>query len=215
MAFALTKFSARGIDIAGPSYKRGIQQIVLDITGTSADVDLDLGDDSGTFWTAAKANGTYGALATKSLEILKKIVAQSVALVGVDSQQLSTRNVLVALDSAASVGGSATETLTVTGLLTTDKILAATIVEDGANAAYIQEAAKTCAAAGQYVVTFSANPGAGAEVRVLAQRANYDVTIQDLRPNLALAAGSGETSYKLILNYELADGQFPVVASYG
>lgn len=215
MAFALTKFSARGIDIAGPSYKRGIQQVVLDITGTSADIDLDLGDDSGTFWTAAQANGTYGALATKALEILKKIVAQSVALVGVDSQQLATRNVLVALDSAASVGGSATETLTVTGLLTTDKILAATIVEDGANAAYIQEAAKTCAVAGQYIVTFSANPGAGAEVRVLVQRANYDVTIQDLRPNLALAAGSGETSYKLILNYELADNQYPVVASYG
>lgn len=91
MAFALTRFEARSVDIASVSYKRGIQQVVLDITGTAADVDLDLGDDSGTFWTAALANSTYGDLAAKALEILQKIVDQAAALLAVDSQQLIDR----------------------------------------------------------------------------------------------------------------------------
>lgn len=215
MAFALTKYEARSLDIASPTYKRGIQQVVLDITGTSADVDLDLGDDSGTFWTAAQANTTYGELAKKALASLKRIVDQAQALVSVESQELLTKNQIVALDSSASVGGNVTETLTVTGLLTTDRILAATIVEDGANAAYIQEAAKTCATNGQYVVTFSADPGAGAEVRVLVQRGQAELSIQDKRPNFSMAAGSGLTSYKIILTYELNNSVYPENALYG
>jgi hypothetical protein len=91
MAFALVAYHARGVDVAGPSYKRGIQQVVLDITATAADVDLDVGDDSGTFWTEALADSTYGTLATKALASLQRIVAQSAALVAVDSQQLIDR----------------------------------------------------------------------------------------------------------------------------
>lgn len=215
MAFALTKYEARSLDIASPTYKRGIQQVVLDITGTSADVDLDLGDDSGTFWTAAKANTTYGELASKALTNLQKIVSQAQALVSYESQELMGKSQVMALDSAASVGGSATETLTVTGLLTTDRILGATIVEDGANAAYIQKAAKTCATNGQYVVTFSTDPGAGAEVRVSLVRSPVDVSIQNMRPNFALAAGTGLTSYKVILTYELNNYVYPEIALYG
>jgi cytochrome c551/c552 len=91
MAFALVAYHARGVDVVGPSYKRGIQQVVLDITATANDVDLDIGDDSGTFWTAALANATYGALATKALASLQRIVAQSAALVAVSSEQLLDR----------------------------------------------------------------------------------------------------------------------------
>lgn len=145
MAFALTKFHARAVDIASPSYKRGIQQVVLDITATTADVDLDLGDDSGTFWTAAQGNATYGALATKALEVLNKIVDQSAALVAVKSQQLI------------------------------DRVQIATV-----------------AAAGQ-----------------------YSLAIQDVRPNIAFNAADGETSMKIILEYELNDNIFPVIATYG
>lgn len=91
MAFALTRFEARSIDIASVTYKRGVQQVVMDITGSSADVDLDIGDDAGTFWTAAIANATYGTLATNALAVLQKIVAQAAALVAVQSQQLLDR----------------------------------------------------------------------------------------------------------------------------
>jgi hypothetical protein len=91
MAFSLIAFHARGVDIAGPSYKRGIQQVVMDVVATAADVDMDIGDDSGTFWTDCLANATYGALATQALSALQGIVAQSAALISVQSEQLIDR----------------------------------------------------------------------------------------------------------------------------
>jgi hypothetical protein len=127
---------------------------------------------------------------------------------------------VTALTSAASAGGSATETLTVTGLLTTDTILAATIVEDGANPAYIQEAAKTCAVANQYIVTFSADPGAGAEVRVVVSRAvtavqagTYQLTMDATytqMPNILFLSGDAPTAYVLELCWVLKPGEAPV-----
>ena len=81
MSFAVTKFRAGGIKLNGPSVKRSIQRVVLEITGTTADVALDLGDDSGTFWTDALADSEYGALAAKALAALQAIVAQAVTLI--------------------------------------------------------------------------------------------------------------------------------------
>lgn len=91
MAFALVAYHARCVEIASTSYKRGIQQVVLDITALATDVDLDIGDDSGTFWTAAIADATYGTLATNALASLQRIVGQAAALVGVASEQLIDR----------------------------------------------------------------------------------------------------------------------------
>ena len=91
MAFALTKFVSYGYDIAGPSKKRGIQRATLTISATTADVDLDIGDDSGTFWTAAAADSTYGALASKALEVLQKIEDNALAFHRIDSEQLLDR----------------------------------------------------------------------------------------------------------------------------
>lgn len=92
MAFALTGAMARGIDIAGPSQKRGIQQIVLRITGTTADVALDIGTAAGTFWTAAIANTTYGTLASNFLNnVMVPLSSQSTSLVAVKSAQLLDR----------------------------------------------------------------------------------------------------------------------------
>ncbi len=91
MAFALTGYVARGTDISGPNFKKGTQQVVIRATGTSADVDLDIGDAAGTFWTAAIADTTYGALATKALLSLQRVAAQSVANVAVSSNQLIDR----------------------------------------------------------------------------------------------------------------------------
>lgn len=100
MAFALTAFEARTVDIKSVSYKKGIQQVVFDISGTTADVDLDIGDFAGTFWTAAQANVTYGSLAVGALEVLQKIVAQASALSAVESQQLIDRVQVAALSGA-------------------------------------------------------------------------------------------------------------------
>lgn len=103
MAFALTKFEARGINYSGPSKKRGVQQAYLKITGLVGDVSLGLGDDSGTFWTAALADATYGAMAAKVQAILQRITANAVGLLDVKSEQLLDR-----LQAAAAAGTSYT-----------------------------------------------------------------------------------------------------------
>ena len=101
MAFALTGFASYGINTAGPSQKRGIQRATLYITGLVTDVDLDLGDDSGVFWTEAQANSTYGELATKALDVLNKIEDRCTSLLAVKSEQLIDR-----LQAAAAAGTS-------------------------------------------------------------------------------------------------------------
>jgi hypothetical protein len=117
----------------------------MDITAAAADVDLDVGDDSGTFWTAAQADSTYGALATKALAVLQDIVSVSAALVAVKSEQLIDR------------------------------------------------------------IQIASVSGAG----------EYSLAVVNTRPNIAFNAADGETSIKLILEYELDDEQYPIVASYG
>lgn len=145
MAFALVAYHARGVDIQGPSYKRGIQQVVLDITATTADVDLDIGDDSGTFWTDCLADSTYGTLAEKAQESLQRIVAQSAALLGVQSEQLI------------------------------DRVQVGTV------------------------------SGAG----------EFELAVENTRPNIAVNAADGEESWKIVLTYELNNYSFPEIASYG
>lgn len=91
MAFALTRMEAYQEVVGSTSRKRGIQGVDLYITGTVADVDLDIGDYSGTFWTAALANSTLGNVATTALSTIQKIVAQVESLDEVNSQQLLDR----------------------------------------------------------------------------------------------------------------------------
>ena len=71
MAFALTKFRAYGLEPGGPT-RCQLQRLQFTIKGTGADVALDVGTLAGTFWTAAKADATYGAMAT---EVLARLTA--------------------------------------------------------------------------------------------------------------------------------------------
>lgn len=144
MAFALTSFQARSLDIQSTSKKRGVQQIVMGITGTTADVALDISNSAGTFWTAAQANATFGTLATKALAILVALQSQVTALKDIKSEKLIAR-VRVA----------------------------------------------TLSAAGQYTVTITSH-----------------------LPSIAFNAADGETAISLLLEFEMVDGQFPVIASY-
>jgi len=64
MAFALTKFKADGIRHTGPTRSHGEQIAVFSITAANTDTALDIATSGGTFWTAARANSTYGDLAT-------------------------------------------------------------------------------------------------------------------------------------------------------
>jgi len=73
MAFAVTDYKAYGVDISEPVTKRAVQHLEMTITGLAADVDMDIGDQSGAFWTAAEADGTYGATATACKAVIADI----------------------------------------------------------------------------------------------------------------------------------------------
>ncbi len=77
MSFALTKAQFRSLSLQNVSYKKGVQEVVLEITAANTDTDLDIGDAAGTFWTAAVANATYGAMAALVLAQLQAVVASS------------------------------------------------------------------------------------------------------------------------------------------
>jgi len=96
MAFALTGFKAHGIDVAGPSRKRGIQRLCFTITSLVGDVTLDLGNFSGTFWSAADDT----ALGAQVLQDVQRIAAQAQALLAIQSPQLLDR-VQIAVPAAA------------------------------------------------------------------------------------------------------------------
>lgn len=90
MAFALTKFRAYGQLPDGASTRRR-QMAELTITAAAADVDLDISDSGGTFWTAALADSDYGDLAQSALTFLTNIAGASEGLIAVDSEDLLGR----------------------------------------------------------------------------------------------------------------------------
>jgi hypothetical protein len=91
MAFALTKYKAYGTLVSGPSRKQAIQYVELHITAANTDTDLDIADASGTFWTAAQANSTYGDIAEQALESITDVGDQSAALLSVMSPEILSR----------------------------------------------------------------------------------------------------------------------------
>lgn len=88
MTFALTAFRANGIDLAGPTRKRGLQRMVFEFTAAASNVAVSLGNFSGTFWTdvVASAMGT----AVKDT-VQNRIQPQVATLLRVGSPQLLDR----------------------------------------------------------------------------------------------------------------------------
>jgi hypothetical protein len=101
MAFALTSFFADGTRFLGPGPYRATETYVFTVTGLVADVDFDLGDYSGTFWTDAVADATYGTMAAQVLERLQALDANYVSTARIFVPQLADRI------QAAAVSGSA------------------------------------------------------------------------------------------------------------
>lgn len=213
MAFGLTRLRAYGIKGESATYKRSLQVVNMEITGTASDVDLDIGDDSGTFWTAVGKTGS-------GYKALIDIINRSTCLSSFYCSELIGKpinNGLVALLSDAGSGGSATESMTVTGLLTTDQIVAVTQQTKGANGTALIAYDKPADAADDLDVEYTGDPGAGSIIQVLVQRegaapiaGGASVAIQNDRPNITLPAGEGETSYNITLFYQLRDEETPI-----
>jgi hypothetical protein len=76
MAFALTKFRAYKVEVPTAIAKYGLQAVEMTITRGASDVLLDLDTTTGTFWTAAKADGTYGTMATQAAVLFADLLTK-------------------------------------------------------------------------------------------------------------------------------------------
>lgn len=229
MTLALTKVVALGVPVAEPVTKRWLQRLTLTITAANTDATHDYGTYAGTFWTAVGATEP----GTTALKALKDISIRASSFLRVGGKGIAdkamidaSRDLITKLDSAASAGGSATETYTVTGLLTTDTILAVTQFVDGAGAGVgilgYGNASGAAAAANALAVVYDADPGAGAKVRVAIKRSGgtttpdagtYQLAMDGTNtklPNLTFASGDAPTSLEVTLEWLLKDGEEPV-----
>lgn len=95
MAFALTKFRAYKVEVPTAIAKYGLQAIEMTVTRGASDVLMDLDTTTGTFWTAAKANGTYGAMATQAAVLFNDLLGKieqipTLSLVGDGAKLVNT-----------------------------------------------------------------------------------------------------------------------------
>jgi hypothetical protein len=224
MTFAITKVQCYGIEAEEALNKRYRQYMVLRITAANTDTDLDLGDNQsgslGTFWTAA-GTGTPGAGALLSIQ---DIVTRAQYFDGfggdfMDRAQVDSSMVnLTYIDTGASTGGAAGETLTLTGAATSDIPVAATPIVAASGAITLQQAASAIATADAYPVIFTGDPGSGAKLRVLLQRAGvstpvagtYTVSYANTCPDIAFASGDAPTAYTVVLKWILQPQTAPV-----
>ncbi len=132
MTFALTKVTAYGTEASEPLQKRFVQTLILEGTAASTDTAYDIGNYSGTFWTAVGSTvpGISGLKAVKDIQTGARtfMSAEGIGLLGKVQADASIPSVLSFL-SAASIGGAPAEAYTVTGLHTSaagDTILAVT-----------------------------------------------------------------------------------------
>jgi hypothetical protein len=99
----------------------------------------------------ANKNITLGGRRAKASKILPELLGQP-------------------LDSAASAGGGATETIAVSGLTFKDEILGAFLKTPGGTATSALVSAVHGTAEGTIDCSFTADPGAGAVVRLIVRR---------------------------------------------
>lgn len=119
MTFALTKVTAYGTEASEPLQKRFVQTLILEGTAATTNISYDIGNYTGTFWTAVGSTlpGSVGLKAVKDINIAARtfMSAEGIGLLGYVQADASVPSVLSIL-SAASVGGAAAEAYTVTGL---------------------------------------------------------------------------------------------------
>lgn len=222
MAFALTKFEAFGTEVDEALTKQFVQEAVFTMTGQNTDVDLDIGDYSGTFWTAV--GGTAPGIT--ALKAIKDIQTRARTFVHVGGNAIAGKaqddasyTTYTGLTSAALAGGGASETATVTGLATTDTILATSMSTKNGTAT-VALTGWSDQATNSLKCYFTADPGAGGKVLVLVSRTatavlagTYQLAMDGTNtnlPNILFASGDAPTSYVLVLRWLLKAQEQPV-----
>ncbi len=119
MTFALTKVTAYGTEASEPSQKRFVQTLILEGTAAATNVAYDIGNYTGTFWTAVGSTspGTTALKAVKDITVAARtfIGAGGTGLNGYVQADASVPSVLSLL-SNATTSAAAAQVLTVTGL---------------------------------------------------------------------------------------------------
>lgn len=229
MTFALTKFQAYGVEISEPLQKRFIQRAELDITAANTDTAWDFGAVTagglGTFWTAVGGTvpGSVALKAMRDIALVSKAYLWGGGLGLTGRTQIGgTGGSVTSYDSSASAGGATTEALTVTGLATTDTILAVSQLTKGANSTAFNAWTDTARTANTLTVSWTANPGAGSIARVLVRKASaavspvagqYSVILDSTNttlPDFTFPSGSAPTVAYIILEWEMKDGEVPI-----
>lgn len=160
MAFDITSCRVYPLEVEEPLRKTFPHVCELAVTAANSDTSLDLA-------TASASDSDAAALKTFLSRIDAFFAPAYVpGLVAVDGS-----NQIIKYDSAASAGGGATETLTVTGVLAADEILAVTQRTKGANSVALVAWTDTGRSNNQLAVEWTGNPGAGAVLRVLTRKA--------------------------------------------
>lgn len=135
--------------------------LIVPIDGTAANPPIQIGGGL----TGSSGTGIYGT------EVELDISVGGVNKVRVTSAGLTATIVgqtILVLTSNASVGGAATEALVVTGLLTTDTIIAVSQSVKGANS--LPLLGFNTQATNSLTAVFSADPGSGAIIKVAIKR---------------------------------------------
>lgn len=224
MTFAITQVQCYGIESEEALNKRYRQYMILTITAAATDIALDLGSNQtgslGTFWTAA-GTGTPGAGALLSIQDIVTRAQYFDSFGGnfMDRAQVdSSATIFTTLDTSASTGGAASETLTLTGAATGDTPIAATPIWPASGTVALSDAASTIATADQYPVVWTGDPGAGAKLRVVLSRpgsvtpvaGTYIVSYANSTPNITFATTDAPTSYNVVLKWILQPQTAPV-----
>lgn len=215
MTFALTKFRAYGIEIDEPITTRFKQWAHMTITAANTDASLDISNLSGTFWTAvgSTAPGINALYAIKSIQQACSFLVdvQGEALLPKSRSGLETSVLL----STAGAGGSATAVAVVTGLTTTDTIVAVTQKVKGANGTALN--GWNTQAANALTLTYTGDPGAGSIVEVAILReggtvnaGEYQIAVTSHLPTVLFSSGDAPTAYDLLLSWELMTGSAPI-----
>lgn len=223
MTFVLTKVQTYGIEAEEPLNKRYRQYMVLTITAANTDIALDLGSNQsgslGTFWTAVSGTATGAG----ALQAIQDIVTRADYFDSIGGNFMSRSQgdgsfaSVVMLNSTASTGGSASETLALSGAATGDTVLSAYLVAGPTGSVVMQRAASSIATANLFPVVFSGDPGNSAVVRVQLLRTGttpdagtYQVSYANKTPNILFASGDAPTSYSVVLKWILQPQTGPV-----
>jgi len=101
MAFAITKCKAYGIQSGAATRSKGIQVVELELTGTTSDVDMDLGDDDGTFWGDVETSSP--TVYANALALFQKIGAGALGFLDIKGPQLFDRVQVASLTTTGQI----------------------------------------------------------------------------------------------------------------